>query len=40
MRGFDLSAAQMHFGVNTDHRGAPLATHHSGGSLSLVGLLC
>ena len=35
MRGFDLRAADMYFGVNTDFGGAPLATHHSDGSLSL-----
>jgi hypothetical protein len=36
MREFDLTAAHMYFGVNTDHRGAPRATHHSDGRLPLV----
>jgi hypothetical protein len=40
MRGFDLSAADMYFGVNTDFGGAPLATHHSDGSLSLIDPSC
>lgn len=36
MRGFDLGAADMYFGVNTDFGGAPLATNHPDGRLSLT----
>ncbi len=36
LRVFDLSGAYMQFGVNANFSGAPLAAHHSDGSLSLV----
>jgi hypothetical protein len=36
LRGFDLDAAVLQFGVNTDVRGAPLAAHRPDGSLELV----
>jgi hypothetical protein len=36
LSGFDLDVAVLQFGINTDVRGAPLATHRPDGSLVLV----
>jgi hypothetical protein len=35
LSGFNLDAAVLQFGVNTDVRDAPLATHRPDGSLEL-----